>query len=96
MSRKRRERWDLGEGAYMDISIDPNASPETIAALRALGEATVQRMADSSVAADISRRDCWWTIHGPRLVELLRRAHDGEDPDTLYAQEYLSADSEEI
>jgi hypothetical protein len=48
MSKKRRERWDLGDGAYMDISIDPDADPETIAALRELGRVAVQRMRDES------------------------------------------------
>ena len=44
--RKRRERWDLGDGAYMDISIDPDCSPETRAALIALGQAAKERMAE--------------------------------------------------
>jgi hypothetical protein len=33
----------------------------------------------------------WWTISGDALLELLRRAHDGEDPDLVYAEEYANA-----
>lgn len=36
----------------------------------------------------------WWTISGTALLGLLRRAHDGEDPDMLYAEEYVNADRE--
>lgn len=52
MSDRRRERWDLGDGAYMDISIDPDASAETVAALRQLGTAAAQRMRDESLTYD--------------------------------------------
>lgn len=45
-----RVRLDLGDGAYMDTTIANDASPETINALRALGEATVARMKDESNA----------------------------------------------
>ncbi len=51
-------------------------------------------MSDSVLTA-IVEKDCWWTISGPALVNLLRRAHAGENPDQIYAREYLAADSEE-
>lgn len=35
----------------------------------------------------------WWCISGDALLDLLRRAHSGEDPDLLYAEEYANADS---
>lgn len=34
----------------------------------------------------------WWTISGEALLDLLKRAHAGEDPDLLYAEEYANAD----
>lgn len=36
----------------------------------------------------------WWTIAGSDLLAMLRRAHDGEDPDMVYAEEYANADRE--
>ena len=39
---------------------------------------------------------CWWTISEERLLELLRRAHNGEDPDMIYASEYAHADIEDV
>lgn len=36
----------------------------------------------------------WWTISGEALLDLLRRAHAGEDPDLLYAEEYANAEIE--
>lgn len=34
----------------------------------------------------------WWTISGERLLELLRRAHAGESPDLIYAEEYMNSE----
>lgn len=34
----------------------------------------------------------WWTISGEDLLAALRRAHDGHDPDTLYAEMYANSD----
>lgn len=36
----------------------------------------------------------WWSISGEALLDLLRRAHGGEDPDLLYAEEYANAEVE--
>lgn len=36
----------------------------------------------------------WWAIEGERLLDLLRRASAGEDPDLLYAEEYASSGHE--
>lgn len=36
----------------------------------------------------------WWTIHGGDLLDLLRRTHDGEDPDAVYAEVYANAEHE--
>jgi hypothetical protein len=44
------------------------------------------------VATDLG----WWTISGEALLSMLRRAHNGEDPDLLYAEEYANADQEEV
>lgn len=33
----------------------------------------------------------WWCIYGEELMKLLRRAHDGEDPDMLYAEAYANS-----
>lgn len=34
----------------------------------------------------------WDVIAGEDLLALLRRAHDGEDPDLLYAEHYANAE----
>jgi len=36
----------------------------------------------------------WWVISGEALLEMLRRARDGEDPDLIYAEEYANAGHE--
>lgn len=33
----------------------------------------------------------WWAIAGDELLDLLRRAHDGENPDLLYAEAYANS-----
>ncbi len=38
----------------------------------------------------------WHVISGERLLELLRRASAGEDPDLLYAEEWANADHETV
>lgn len=38
----------------------------------------------------------WHVISGERLLELLRRAAAGEDPELLYIEEYANADREEV
>jgi hypothetical protein len=38
----------------------------------------------------------WWSISGEVLLELLHRAHKGEDPDLLYAEEYANSDHEYV
>jgi hypothetical protein len=43
---RRRVRMDLSRGGYMDVTLAPDASPETIAALRELGEAALNRMGE--------------------------------------------------
>ncbi len=40
--------------------------------------------------------DTWHVIERKRLMELLRRAHEGEDPDMLYIEEYANAEHEPI
>lgn len=40
---RQRVRMDL-DGGHMDVSLDPDASPATVAALRELGQAAVNRM----------------------------------------------------
>ena len=48
---KRRVRMELSDGAYMDTTIAADASPETMDALRALGEAAVEHMRKESADA---------------------------------------------
>jgi len=36
----------------------------------------------------------WWTISGEELLRLLREAHEGADPDLLYAEAYANSDHE--
>lgn len=40
-TRRRRVRMPLSRGGHMDVSLEPDATPETIAALRELGEAAL-------------------------------------------------------
>lgn len=37
----------------------------------------------------------WWAISGEALLDGLRRAAAGEDPDLLYAEMYANAEREE-
>jgi len=48
---KRRVRMDLSGGGYMDVSLDADASPETVAALRELGEAAIAHMKEQDADA---------------------------------------------
>lgn len=34
----------------------------------------------------------WWSLSGEVLMDTLRRAHNGEDPGTLYAELYANSD----
>jgi hypothetical protein len=34
----------------------------------------------------------WWAISGEMLLDLLRRASAGEDPDLLYAEAYANSE----
>lgn len=36
----------------------------------------------------------WWTISGSELLAALRRAHNGDDPDIVYAELYANSDHE--
>lgn len=38
----------------------------------------------------------WWTIHGGDILAALRRAHNGEDPDLIYAEMYANSDHEQV
>lgn len=38
----------------------------------------------------------WWTIAGSELLAALRRAHDGEHPDVVYAELYVNSDHENV
>lgn len=33
----------------------------------------------------------WWVVHGQVLLDALRRAKEGEDPDMLYAELYANS-----
>lgn len=36
----------------------------------------------------------WWAISGAELLAALNRAHDGEDPDMVYAELYANSEIE--
>jgi hypothetical protein len=36
----------------------------------------------------------WWSISGEDLLVMLRRCHDGEDPDLVYAEAHANAEHE--
>lgn len=36
----------------------------------------------------------WWVISGENLLAMLRRCSSGEDPDLVYAEEYVNAEHE--
>jgi len=38
----------------------------------------------------------WWTISGVALLDALKRAHDGDDPDIVYAELYANSDVENV
>lgn len=38
----------------------------------------------------------WHVISGERLLVLLRMAHEGADPDLLYAEEWANAEHENV
>jgi hypothetical protein len=41
---------------------------------------------------DDAARLGWWTISGADLLDMLRRAHAGEDPGVVYAEAYVNSD----
>jgi hypothetical protein len=38
----------------------------------------------------------WHVINGEDLLVMLRRVAEGEDPDMVYAEEYVNAEREEV
>jgi len=36
----------------------------------------------------------WWAMSGRNLMEALQRAHNGEDPDLIYAELYANSRTE--
>lgn len=38
----------------------------------------------------------WWSISGERLMALLHRAHRGEKPEMIYAEEYANSEHEYV
>ena len=53
-------------------------------------------MPDRSPDAEQSSDLGWWAIAGAALLDLLRRAHAGENPDLLYAEAYANSDHERV
>jgi hypothetical protein len=51
---------------------------------------------DGNVYEAIGARERWHVVHNERLMQLLRRAHQGEDPDLLYIEEYVNAERETV
>lgn len=33
----------------------------------------------------------WWTLSGEEFMKAMRRAHDGEDPEMIYAEYYANS-----
>lgn len=53
-------------------------------------------MSDHDAQANTSSAPLgWWAISGDQLLALLRRVHEGEDPDLLYAEEYANGEHSE-
>jgi len=40
--------------------------------------------------------DSWWTISTESMLAMLRRCHDGEDPELVFMEEYANADHEYV
>lgn len=40
-------------------------------------------------------RTIWWSISGDEILAMLRRVHDGEDPDLVYAEHYANSEHED-
>lgn len=40
--------------------------------------------------------DAWWTIHSSVIQDMLRRAHEGENPDLLYVELIANSDTEPV
>jgi hypothetical protein len=38
----------------------------------------------------------WWVVSGDALMEMLRRARAGEDPELLYVELHANSDSESV
>lgn len=36
----------------------------------------------------------WWVISGESLLDMLKRVHEGEDPDLVYAEFYANCEVE--
>lgn len=34
----------------------------------------------------------WWTIHGEEMLQMMKRAANGEDPGLLYAELYANSE----
>ena len=43
----------------------------------------------------LAEKECWHVIERKAIMELLRRAHAGEDPELLYIEAYANAKREE-
>lgn len=40
--------------------------------------------------------DVYWALYGGDFLAALHRAHQGEDPELLYAEYYANSDREEV
>ena len=38
----------------------------------------------------------WWTISGEALLEMLHRVAEGENPDLVYAEEYVNSERDYV
>ena len=43
----------------------------------------------------LAEKECWHVMEGKLIMELLRRAHAGEDPELLYIEAYANATKRE-
>lgn len=50
--------------------------------------------ASQEAAEEVADGLGWWAIPGENLLDMLRRAHSGENPDLIYTEEWVNATRE--
>lgn len=47
------------------------------------------------MSASFDAQPTWWAIEGSMLAAVLKRAHEGEEPEALYMELYANSEHEE-